>query len=106
MIQSLLMDGFTKHRRKTRQFVGVALILTAIAAFGFLSMRRSSPGEEPQTAKADVMSADLIAPTAEQLKQLRIEPVQQQTVDVNFEATGRVSFNEDRVTPVLAPYPG
>ena len=100
------MDASKKPRSSGRRITGIILILFAVAAILFLRMRRTAPGEEPLTAKADVISADLIAPTPEQLKQLRIDPVRQEIVDVNFEATGRVGFNEDHVTPVLAAYPG
>src|SRR5207247_5857575 len=81
---------------------GVIAILGAI----FLLLRQS-PGEEPRTAKADgVLAPGVIEATPEQLKQIRIESVREQTIDLNLEATGKVAFNEDRLTPVLASYPG
>ena len=49
------------------------------------------------------------AATAEQRQpgeQFRVEPAREDIVDVNLEATGKVGFNEDRVTPILAPFPG
>src|SRR5262249_118870 len=34
------------------------------------------------------------------------EPVSERTIDLDRETTGKVGFNEDRVTPVFAPYAG
>src|SRR5437773_6092398 len=91
-----------KRRRTFWLAVGVIVILGAI----FLVMRQS-PSEEPRTAKADgVFAPGVIQATPEQLKQIRIESVREQTIDLNLEATGKVAFNEDRLTPVLASYPG
>src|SRR5439155_1765403 len=91
-----------KRRRTFWLAAGVIAILGAI----FLLLRQS-PGEEPRTAKADgVFAPGVIEATPEQLKQIRIEPVREQTLDLNLEATGKVAFNEDRLTPVLASYPG
>ncbi len=91
-----------KRRRTFWLAAGVIAILGAI----FLLLRQS-PGEEPRTAKADgVFAPGVIEATPEQLKQIRIEPVREQTIDLNLEATGKVAFNEDRLTPVLASYPG
>jgi cobalt-zinc-cadmium efflux system membrane fusion protein len=92
-------------RKKRRGTFGIAAAILVVAAV-FLFTRRPTPAEEPRTAKADVVPSGLIEATAEQLNQIRVEPVREQTIDVNLEATGRVGFNEDRVTPVLAPYPG
>ena len=91
-----------KRRRTFWLAAGVIVILGTI----FLLLRQS-PGEEPRTAKADgVFAPGVIEATPEQLKQIRIEPVREQTIDLNLEATGKVAFNEDRLTPVLASYPG
>src|SRR5262249_18992504 len=91
-----------KGRRSFWLAAGVIVILGAI----FLVMRQS-PSEEPRTAKADgVFVPGVIQATPEQLKEIRIEPVREQTIDLNLEATGKVAFNEDRLTPVLASYPG
>ena len=91
-----------KRRRTFWLAAGVIAILGAI----FLLLRQS-PGEEPRTAKADgVFAPGVIEATPEQLKQIRIEPVREQTLNLNLEATGKVAFNEDRLTPVLASYPG
>src|SRR5215468_4130803 len=92
--------------KKRRGTFGIAAAILVVAAAVFLFTRRPTPAEEPRTVKADVVPAGLIEATTEQLNQIRVEPVRQQTIDVNLEATGRVGFNEDRVTPVLVAFPG
>lgn len=94
-----------RPKRRSTFWFAVAAIL-ALAAI-FLITRQSTPPQEPRTAKADATAAPgLIEATPEQLKQIRIEAAREQTIDQNLEATGKVGFNEDRLTPVLAPYPG
>jgi membrane fusion protein, heavy metal efflux system len=93
-------------RKKNRGTFFIAVAILVIAAALFVVTRRPTPAAEPQTAKADAVPAGLIEATGEQLNQIRVEPVREQTIDVNLEATGRVGFNEDRVTPVLPPFPG
>jgi cobalt-zinc-cadmium efflux system membrane fusion protein len=94
-----------RPKRRSASWFAVAAILALTAIF--LVTRQSAPPQEPQTAKADATSAPgLIEATPEQLKQIRIETAREQTIDLNLEATGKVGFNEDHLTPVLAPYPG
>jgi cobalt-zinc-cadmium efflux system membrane fusion protein len=100
------MDVVVDSPKKSRSTFFIAVAILVIAAAIFVFTRRPTPAPEPQTAKADAVPAGLIEATGEQLNQIRVEPVREQTIDVNLEATGRVGFNEDRVTPVLAPYPG
>jgi cobalt-zinc-cadmium efflux system membrane fusion protein len=91
---------------KRRWIVPVA-VAAIILFFAYFLIRRSPPAEQPQAAKNDASaSPGLIVATPEQVKQLRIEPVREQTIDLYLEATGKVAFNEDRLTPVLTPYPG
>jgi cobalt-zinc-cadmium efflux system membrane fusion protein len=99
------MDVVDSHKKRPGTF-GMAAAILIVAAALFLFIRRPTPAEEPQTVKADAVPSGLIQATPEQLNQISVEPVRQQTIDVNLEATGRVGFNEDRVTPVLAPFPG
>jgi cobalt-zinc-cadmium efflux system membrane fusion protein len=97
------MDGARAKRRRT---FWVAAGIIAISAAAFLSTYRPAPAEEPRTVKADVVPPGIIEATAEQQKQFRVEAAREDIVDVNLEATGKVGFNEDRVTPILAPFPG
>jgi hypothetical protein len=40
------------------------------------------------------------------MQQVSIEHVSEGAVAVDTETTGKISFNEDRLTPVLTPYAG
>lgn len=92
--------------KKGRRSLGIAAAVVVILAAAFVFTRRPAPAEEPQTAKADTTPSGLIEAAPEQLSQIRVEPAREQTIDANLEATGKVGFNEDRITPVLPPYPG
>ena len=97
------MDGAHAKRRRT---FWVAAGIIAISAAAFLLAYRPAPAEEPRTVKADALPPGIIEATPEQQKQFRVEAAREDIVDVNLEATGKVGFNEDRVTPILAPFPG
>jgi len=97
------MDGAHAKRRRT---FWVAAGIIAISAAAFLLAYRPAPAEEPRTVKADALPPGIVEATPEQQKQFRVEAAREDIVDVNLEATGKVGFNEDRVTPILAPFPG
>jgi len=62
---------------------------------------------EEQAAPAPAGPATEVAILDEhQRQQLTIESVREQPLTVERETTGKVSFNEDRLTPVYAPYAG
>jgi len=84
----------------------VAAGIIVMSAAAFLLTYRPAPAEEPRTVKADAVPPGIIEATPEQQKQFRVEAAREDIVDVNLEATGKVGFNEDRVTPILAPFPG
>src|SRR5436190_19175345 len=48
----------------------------------------------------------VVEATPQQLTQIKVEPVSEQAIDLDLETTGKVGFNEDRITPVIAPYNG
>ena len=88
------------------------LILGAVVALvliGAVLFHREGGAKTPVVA-AQAPSvepkADVIEATAEQMKQIRVEPVRERAIDLDLETTGKVGFNEDRLTPVLAPYNG
>lgn len=59
------------------------------------------PAEAPQAIPADLA----IVPEM-QMKELAVETVSEKNVQVERETTGKVTFNEDRLTPVFTPYNG
>jgi membrane fusion protein, heavy metal efflux system len=81
-----------------------ALILIAAVFF------RHEGGAKPPVVSAQAPSIepknDVIEATADQMKQIRVETVHEQAIDLDLETTGKVGFNEDRLTPVVAPYNG
>jgi membrane fusion protein, heavy metal efflux system len=94
--------GKTKlvSRRYIAIAVGALIVLTIGAT---LARRRDAKTNESQPPAP---SSDVIDPTPEQLAQVHVEPVREQVIDLDFETTGKVGFNEDRLTPVIAPYGG
>ena len=96
---------------KSRTLI-VVLVLVA-AALIFARVYRPGIGQKaeaesqastPPTTVVD-NSSD-IKLTADQMKEIRVEPVREQEVDLNLNTTGKVEFNEDRMTPVVPPYAG
>ena len=83
---------------------GVLLIFTIGAV---LAHRKDGKTAEAKAADQQApQSSDSIEPTPEQLAQVQVESVRQEVIDVDLETTGKVGFNEDRLTPVFAPYGG
>jgi cobalt-zinc-cadmium efflux system membrane fusion protein len=92
---------------KRRRNFWIAAAAIAVLAAVLFALHRRGEVTAPETAKAEaVKPRGFILATPEQLKEIRVEPAREQTVDMNLEATGKVDFNEDRLTPVLPAYPG
>jgi cobalt-zinc-cadmium efflux system membrane fusion protein len=90
----------------SRRFTVTIVILLAVTVTGLAIRYHSSPAEvaaAPQPTKA---SPDVIEATPDQLKQIHVEPVRDQEIDLDLDTTGKVGFNEDRMTPVFAAYSG
>ncbi len=64
------------------------------------------PVEEQAAPSPASPSTDIAVLHEHQRQQLTIEPVREQPVTVEQDMTGKVSFNEDRLTPVYTPYAG
>src|SRR3989442_11695071 len=91
-----------------RRLVTSAIVILVVVLIAAAVVRREDarPNETAATGTAAASSNDLIETTPEQLKQILVEAVREQTIDLDLEATGKVGFNEDRMTPVFAPYGG
>lgn len=59
-----------------------------------------------EKAVAEKPSGDAIAVDDQQLKQISTDMVKEHMVTVDRKATGKVGFNEDRLTPVFTPFSG
>ncbi len=91
-------------RRRYALIVIIALAILVIAAFVVRRQEaRTDTTAAPATAKS---SNDVIEATPEQLRQIRVDRVREQDIALDLETTGKVGFNEDRMTPVFAPYSG
>src|SRR5437870_4022270 len=95
-------------KRINRRYVAIAVVMLTLVSIAAALVRRgetrSDQSAAPQPAAA--ASSDVVEATPEQLKQIRVEPVREQSVDLDLETTGKVGFDEDRMTPVFAPYSG
>jgi len=68
--------------------------------------RRATQTKVNSAAPASNANTDLVVLDANQLRQVAIEPVGARTITLDRNATGKVGFNEDRLTPVFTPYAG
>ena len=90
-------------------WIGLLGVGAAAAVGGFMVLGRS-PQEAPRAALATTAAATL--PAGEfrlndnEMRALRIEPVLARDFRAERVAEGRISINEDRSTPVLAPFTG
>jgi membrane fusion protein, heavy metal efflux system len=89
---------------RSPRYIAIAVAVLIVVAIGATLARR----KEAKTDESDPppIPSDVIDPTPEQLAQVHVEPVREQVIDLDFETTGKVGFNEDRLTPVIAPYGG
>src|SRR5438132_1410461 len=95
------------HRFKRYLLIVIPVILLIVIGAVFLAR---DGGVKPSAADSqpvvEAKTTDVIEATPEQLKQIKIEAVREQAIDLELETTGKVGFNEDRITPVVAPYNG
>jgi cobalt-zinc-cadmium efflux system membrane fusion protein len=103
---------------RLRRMLTVVAALALVAVGGVIYARRSSSratgapasgkaeNKIQPTANSANTSADVVTASEKEVAQLTIEPVAEHTLDVECETTGKVAFNEDRLTPVYTPYAG
>lgn len=102
------MDEPKPNAKWNHRYVIAIAMLAAAAMIGLGVVWHESgrnASAEPQQFVA-AQPADVVEATADQLKQISIEPVHERPIDLDLETTGKVGFNEDRMTPVFAPYAG
>jgi membrane fusion protein, heavy metal efflux system len=94
----------TQGRHKFLIILAISLgIVAGVIAWQHWATRTKVANSAAQASKA---ITDLVVLDESQLRQVFIEPVGARTITVDRNATGRVSFNEDRLTPVFSPYAG
>jgi membrane fusion protein, heavy metal efflux system len=90
-------------------FIAAALLTLCVAA---AAIYRAQDGRHAVAPQAEATSASESIPpgvavaTGDQMQQIAVEPVTERTLDVERETTGKVAFNEERMTPVFTPYAG
>src|SRR5262249_23475673 len=97
------------RRTAKRRYItlAAALLLPFAVARVIVWRRQSTPSEKAGSAtRSTPQSTDFVIATENQLRQISVEQVGERMVMVDRETTGRVSFNEDHLTPVFTPYAG
>src|SRR5262245_26282805 len=93
-----------KHTPRRYALFGMMAIAAVLTAFFFA--RQQGRTDVAASSTPAQPSPDVIDATPDQLKQIRVEAVRDQEIELDLETTGKVGFNEDRLTPVFAPYTG
>lgn len=85
---------------------GLAVVLVILLIGAAVAHHKDAQPAESGAPQPAQPASDVIETTPEQLREIRVEPVREQNIDLDLETTGNVGFNEDRLTPVFAPYGG
>src|SRR5262245_31286845 len=88
-----------------RRYGAIAIVALTLLVAAFVVRRQEARTDEPP-APAPKPPSDVVEATPDQLRQIRVEAVREQLIGMDLEATGKVGFNEDRMSPVFAPYGG
>jgi membrane fusion protein, heavy metal efflux system len=94
-----------RPRRRRRLLVAGAIVLIALLG-GFIYWRYLSTRQAPPAKGVEEVPPNVVFANEDQLKNLTIEPVAARDFTVDRDVTGRVGFNEDRLTPVFPAYSG
>jgi cobalt-zinc-cadmium efflux system membrane fusion protein len=86
--------------------VAVALLLIGSAGCGREGARDASVASAASRVASDTGGGDRLEATEEQLKSMKTAPAIVRSVPTIEEATGKVAFNEDAITPVYSPHTG
>jgi membrane fusion protein, heavy metal efflux system len=98
----------TRPRSHRRMYVAIAVIAVSLLAgliyyWRYRSTRQLIP---PTSAVQANIPKDVVFADENQLKNLTIEPVAARDFTIDREVTGKVGFNENRLTPVFPAYSG
>jgi cobalt-zinc-cadmium efflux system membrane fusion protein len=99
----------TFSRNKRVIFIAAALLALCVGAAVIYRGRDGRPVVAPHAeakSSSESMPPGVAVTTDEQMQQIAVEPVIERTLDVERETTGKVAFNEERMTPVFTPYAG
>ena len=96
-------------RSKVWTLIGIAVAVVAVIIVWqrFAALAPSAADRPVEKAAADKPGAsDAISVNEDQLKQISTDMVKEHMVTIDRKATGKVGFNEDRLTPVFTPFSG
>jgi cobalt-zinc-cadmium efflux system membrane fusion protein len=95
------------HRKRIRYKLPLILgICLGLGTGVIVWQRRATQTKVNLAAPASNANSDVVVLDENQLRQVAIEQVGTRTITVDRNATGKVGFNEDRLTPVFTPYAG
>src|SRR5262245_1672439 len=98
----------SRPRSRRRMYVYIAFLAVALLA-GLIYYRRYRSTRQitsPTSAVQSNIPKDVVFADESQLKNLTIEPVAARDFTIDREVTGKVGFNENRLTPVFPAYSG
>ena len=83
-------DGHHMHPgRSHRGYVAIAIVIFLAVIVTALALRyRAAPAEVAAAPQPTKTSTDIIEATPDQLKQIRVEAVRDQEIDLDLETTG------------------
>jgi cobalt-zinc-cadmium efflux system membrane fusion protein len=104
-----MTDKIPAKRRSAKLWI--TTLLVAAIAIVFVGWQRVSSRSEPAgdhavDKPAANAATDIVKVDPKDLQQISTQPVREQLVTVDRKATGKIGFNEDRLTPVFTPYTG
>jgi membrane fusion protein, heavy metal efflux system len=93
---------------KTKRGIWIPLGIVLAAIIGFFLWQRMAPPAKTADHPVEkvVTPADAVIVNDQQLKQISTDVVKERMVSVDRKATGKIAFNEDRLTPVFTPFAG
>jgi cobalt-zinc-cadmium efflux system membrane fusion protein len=87
-------------------YVVIAVVMIAIFAGMVLWQHYAVPPKEAAKGTEVPAATDVVQVDESQMKNLVVEPVTVREMNVNRVVTGKVGFNEDRLTPIYPGYTG
>ena len=101
-------DGLELRPASGAFLIGVTLALLGGLGFGvFLGRANSAPTEPVAVEKpAEPVNENLVKLQESQMKSITVNPAEMQAFHGEKVTTGRIAFNDDKVTPVFSPYTG
>src|SRR5215813_12100353 len=85
---------------------GAILLIAFLGGLIYRRYRSTRQAPPPEGAVQSKIPEDVVFADENQLKNLTIEPVAARDFTIDREVTGKVGFNENRLTPVFPAYSG